>query len=168
MFNVPLKNMDDIKKFIFGGRATFTLRSKKTMTRFTFRMQRPEDHDIDSDFRFVQVLTGPDNESNFSYLGTWGKYGYRHGKKSTINPESPSSLAIEWFARCVEAEYLPHNLEVWHEGRCAACNRKLTVPKSLKRGFGPDCAQRFGVTCEDLTPEEEMEYRARRQEWGDA
>jgi hypothetical protein len=160
--------MDDIKKFIFGGNATFTLRSKKTMNRFTFKMQRPEDHEIWSEFRFVKVLTGPDNESNYAYLGTWGKYGYKYGHKSKISSDAPSSIAMMWFARCVDAQYLPDTLEVWHEGRCAACNHKLTVPKSLKRGFGPDCAKRLGVVCEELTPEEEMEFRRRREEWGDA
>jgi hypothetical protein len=31
------------------------------------------------------------------------------------------------------------DLEVWHEGRCGACGRRLTVPESIERGLGPEC-----------------------------
>ena len=30
-------------------------------------------------------------------------------------------------------------------GRCSACGRKLTVPASLHRGMGPDCAEKRGL-----------------------
>jgi len=33
-------------------------------------------------------------------------------------------------------------LEIWHEGRCGRCNRKLTVPASIALGIGPECGQR--------------------------
>ena len=36
---------------------------------------------------------------------------------------------------------LPPALEVWHEGRCGRCGRKLTTPQSVETGFGPVCAQ---------------------------
>lgn len=31
-------------------------------------------------------------------------------------------------------------LQVWHEGRCGRCGRKLTVPSSIETGLGPECA----------------------------
>jgi hypothetical protein len=30
--------------------------------------------------------------------------------------------------------------DVHHEGKCGRCGRKLTVPESVKSGFGPECA----------------------------
>lgn len=35
---------------------------------------------------------------------------------------------------------LPSQIEVWHEGRCGACGRRLTVPESIANGLGPVCA----------------------------
>lgn len=33
-------------------------------------------------------------------------------------------------------------------GSCCFCNKKLTDPKSLKAGFGPVCAEHFGLTAQ--------------------
>jgi hypothetical protein len=30
---------------------------------------------------------------------------------------------------------------VWHEGSCARCGKKLTVPESIESGFGPECVK---------------------------
>lgn len=32
-------------------------------------------------------------------------------------------------------------VEVWHEGSCGRCGRKLTVPSSIETGLGPECAE---------------------------
>jgi hypothetical protein len=34
---------------------------------------------------------------------------------------------------------LPESLEIWHEGSCLRCGRKLTVPESIESGYGPEC-----------------------------
>ena len=39
---------------------------------------------------------------------------------------------------------LPKTVEVWHEGICGRCGRKLTVPESVERGLGPECAGLVG------------------------
>jgi hypothetical protein len=36
------------------------------------------------------------------------------------------------------------NLEIWHEGRCGRCGRKLTVPESIHNGYGPECIHLIG------------------------
>jgi hypothetical protein len=51
-----------------------------------------------------------------------------------------SVVAWTWFCRHLfERDTVPDGLEVWHEGRCGRCNRKLTVPASIESGFGPEC-----------------------------
>lgn len=45
-----------------------------------------------------------------------------------------------WFGKTAGQD-LPE-CEVWHEGRCGRCGRKLTVPESIETGIGPDCAKR--------------------------
>ena len=39
---------------------------------------------------------------------------------------------------------LPASIEVWHEGCCARCAKRLTVPASIEMGYGPDCAETLG------------------------
>lgn len=50
---------------------------------------------------------------------------------------------LPWvMARLQSGNGLPETVEVWHEGRCARCARRLTVPESIILGLGPECATR--------------------------
>lgn len=138
-------NYAHLATFMFAGNATITLRSIKTQTRFTYRIKKvPEDSEGPVGY-FVAVLTGPQNTNDFTYLGHIYKStrDYTHGRKSKIGIEAPSSAAWEWFYNCAfSIESLrPETVEIWHEGRCGRCNRKLTVPESIASGIGPECAK---------------------------
>jgi hypothetical protein len=129
--------LNDVARFAQAGNATFTLRSKKTGGRFTYRVRQSED---DASFFFVQLLTGPDNTADYAYLGVIRRGVYFHGKKSRITRDAPSNKAFEWFWRMLAASELPlDQVEVFHCGRCGRCGRPLTVPESVASGFGPDC-----------------------------
>lgn len=125
------------KEFIFGGKATFTVRSRKTGQRFTFKVtQKIDDATRERrDLYFVGVLTGTDNVGSYTYLGTISQGAYRHGLKSSIGPGAPSAVAFKWFIENLGSSAV----EVFHEGRCGRCGRKLTTPESIERGFGPEC-----------------------------
>lgn len=49
------------------------------------------------------------------------------------------------WGRLVGGLPIPASVEIWHEGRCCRCNRKLTVPASIELGLGPDCAEDVGL-----------------------
>lgn len=125
-------------EFTLAGRATLTLVSVKTGVRYTFRIRKGDD---DSSPHFVGVLTGPDNTSSFRYLGViFDSSKFVVTRKSTFSRTSPPATAFAYFLRNVLTGVIPAQLEVWHEGRCGRCNRKLTVPASIARGLGPTCA----------------------------
>lgn len=134
----------DIKRFVMGGNAIFTIQNPKTGGRFTFKVNKPEDAKTD-DFRFVALLGGPDNTSDYRYLGTIGRGRFYHGKKSRISKGAPSAKAFAWFFERLGNPSALDNIEVYHEARCGACGRKLTVPESVQTGFGPDCAAARGI-----------------------
>lgn len=137
--NGQLKTIAEVKTFALAGNATLTLVSKMSNNRFTFKIRQPKGKDL----HFVKILRGTDNENDFTFLGTIFPSGeYRHGLRSNIGPEAPSAKAFEWFWRCLSKAELPPTLEVWHEGRCGRCGRKLTVPTSIASGMGPECAGR--------------------------
>ena len=142
-------DFDRLKAFLFAGNATVTIRSKSTQTRYTYRVKAPpKDKEGPCSF-FVAVLTGSDNTTDFTYLGhVFRNSGdYVHGRKSTIGLEAPSAIAWKWFHDCIilGGRLRPEKVEIWHEGRCGRCNRKLTVPESIDIGLGPDCAEMMGI-----------------------
>lgn len=133
-------------QYMQAGKATVTLRSRKTGTRFTFRIRSPKD--ADNDVLFVGLLTGSDNESSYKYLGRISRgllwIGRKHPKPGDISRDAPAAKAIDWTWRSLVKNVLPDQLEIWHEGRCGRCGRKLTVPESISNGFGPECYGKIG------------------------
>lgn len=133
------------KTFALGGNATFTLVSKKTGNRFTFRVRKGKQPSAP---HFVSLMNGPDNERNFEFLGTIFGDGrnFVHGKKSRISREAPSARAFAWLWDNVTAnDVCPASAEFHHEGKCCCCGRKLTVPESIVSGIGPECAKKHAV-----------------------
>jgi hypothetical protein len=129
----------DALEFVFGGRARFTLVSKETGNRKTFKVSKAKEGD---DMFFASLLTGPSNENDYQYIGfiKRPKLGLIAGKKG--QPSHPAFVALDWTMRHLETGHMPEKLEFWHEGCCARCGRALTDPASIERGFGPECARK--------------------------
>jgi hypothetical protein len=128
-----------ITQFITAGNATFTLRSRKTGQRFTYNFTaKPE-----AGLTFVKVLSGPDNTADYTYMGmirSTDPHILLTTRASRVTPDALSWRVLAWFLRAVYLK--PDTLdqvEVFHEGRCGRCGRKLTVPESIESGFGPEC-----------------------------
>lgn len=131
--------------FAVAGRATFTVTSKRTGTSFTFRMRKAKDKDHRW---FLDLLTGPNNEADFRYIGTYGVLGrwidglsFRAGRE--VREDAPSTKAAAFVCEVLSGHFeegIPAGIEVRHEGRCGRCARKLTTPESIDRGIGPECA----------------------------
>lgn len=153
-----------IKQFVTAGHARFTLVSGATGTRFTFEVVQPEEQrNPAAPVMFVRVLTGQNNESDYTFLGTiftttraqigGGHFGpvygnvpcapkFIHSSKSRIAATAPSARAFAWAWPRIVAGVELLNCEVWHEGRCGRCGRALTVPESIESGIGPVCAEK--------------------------
>ena len=139
-FNGQFTSAQAALAFMVAGNATVTLVSKKTGTRFTFKIRAADSGEV----RFVSLLRGADNESDYSYLGrvdATGKLwiGRKVPKPGDISRGAPSALAFDYAWQHLAKGSIPPLLEIWHEGRCGRCNRKLTVPASIESGFGPEC-----------------------------
>lgn len=145
-----LFSTETIRALALAGKARFTIRSVSTGVRFTYEVNAPSKNgsiDHDAGVRFVSVLVGGDNTSDYTYLGTvWkdGKY-FNHGKKSRIDNDAPSSKAFGFFWSKVHngSDVLPEALEFFNSGTCARCGRVLTDPKS--EIYGPHCAKQVGA-----------------------
>jgi hypothetical protein len=153
MQTAKLTGPAEAAQFILAGNATVTLRSMKTNLRFTYQIRQPKPKDDGrptDTVRFVGLLSGPANETDYAYLGvlTLGPSGwsFRRTAKSRISEDAPGHVAFAFFAKSLFAAQpsLHPMMEVWHEGRCGRCGRKLTVPESIANGIGPECAAKVG------------------------
>lgn len=138
-----LTTMADVKAFVLGGNATVTLVSAKTKARYTYKIRRA-DEGGDNRPWFVSVMYGSDNEREYAYMGTIsaGSFAYARTSKSKVVEADARHKGFKYLWDRLPENRLPSDIEIWHEGRCGACNRKLTVPESIKSGFGPECAGR--------------------------
>jgi hypothetical protein len=137
-----MTDISAVTLFMFAGNARFTLVSQKTGKRFTYRMRQSKDEGSKPKVWWVSVLTGSDNETSYSFIGTifsrLGDFKYSTNKAKLLKYD-PRVAAFEWFYFAAQRGQLPEKLEFWHEGRCGKCGRTLTVPNSIESGFGPEC-----------------------------
>lgn len=125
--------------FMLAGNATFTLVSKKTGVRYTFNVSAGKNANTKGRF-FVSYLTGPDNGSDYTYLGMVADGKFRLTKASKLALDSAPVKAFGYSFLNLLAQGTAPGVDIWHEGRCGRCGRPLTVPSSIELGLGPECA----------------------------
>lgn len=140
------------RKFVTAGKAIFTVevpevyKDQHGKPHYTYRISLKKAKGNYPDTFFVSVLTGPDNNSNYSYLGILNPQtgAVRTTAKSKFQAESFTVrllnrvLARLWADDVQTIENTGFSLH--HEGKCGRCGRRLTVPESIETGLGPECA----------------------------
>ena len=146
-----LTDLAATKRFLFGGHAILTLLSDKTGLRYTYKISALKNANPTAPVFFVSLLSGPDNESDYTYLGTIFGDGttsatrFRLTGKSKLRPESAPVKAFDYLIfNLIFKGQMPPDVTIYHEGRCGRCGRTLTVPESIDSGFGPECIQIMG------------------------
>ena len=130
--------LPDWRRFIKVGHAVFTIQNRRTGNHLTFRVTRRADRDL----WFVEVLRGPDNENDYLYVGAIFGHEFRLTRRSRVGEDSMSFRVFRWLHQYLESQVdLPASVSVYHEGCCGRCGRRLTVPQSIRQGFGPECIQ---------------------------
>ena len=131
--------------FMLAGNATITVENPTTGNRYTYRIQEPRNKGhFRDDVRFVSVLTGQNNEGDYTFVGSifLSTGQFRWSAKSRVGQDATSVRAFGWvwgrvFSVCNWAPVV-----IRHEGRCGRCGRKLTTVESIESGLGPVCAGR--------------------------
>jgi hypothetical protein len=126
----------DALKFMFAGKSIFTFLNTKTGNRFTFKIKASKN----SNLFFVSVLTSPDV---YQYIGVCIEGNFIWGKKSSISKDSQSVVVFNYVLSKLVSGNLPDVIEIWHEGFCGKCGKRLTVPSSIVMGIGPDCVKKI-------------------------
>lgn len=123
--------------FMLAGRATVTLRSQRTGTHITYKIRAAKDGRA----HFASVRVRPEGKGAFEYVAlVTPEHQLRHTKGSTIHVEDPRYRALAFVLAALRKNEMPPACEIWHEGTCGRCGRKLTHPESIASGLGPECA----------------------------
>lgn len=137
-----MTSTDSIRRFLLAGEAIFTLVSVKTGVRRTYQVRAASEGAW-----FVGLLSGPDNTSDYAYLGMLyqdpDRLRFRWTAKSKAAPTSASFLGFSWLITMVnQAPELNASAEFHHAGTCGRCGRLLTDPESIEAGLGPVCREK--------------------------
>lgn len=161
--------------FILGGKARFTLKSLKTEVEFSYSICNAPIRKYgkfgpkigeNPDMKFVALFIGSNKEvkGDYAYAGEVRKvkngWVFNWGLKSKLDQNNPGIKAFSFvFTRLMQGVALP-TLEVWHEGVCCCCGKKLVKSASIELGWGPVCLGKR----EEMLKRLEAEIAIRRSE----
>lgn len=145
---------DDAARYMLAGRATVSVLNRDTGNRFTYKIVTPIAEGVNKPkIWFVYALTGPNNQSDYQYLGFIRSGAYRHGgAKAKIIAAAQSARAFAWLWPRVTEGGLPACIEIWHSGTCRRCGRALTDPVSIETGLGPICREQMTPALAAVQP----------------
>lgn len=126
-----------LEKYIFAGNAYFTLTSKKTNCHYTYNIYRKKN----SPLWFVKIHDGHSHVYSGYIKKINGVYRYYKGAAGTYTMNDNRILSLMWFIRHINDADIDTKVTLQHTGKCCKCGRKLTDPKSIELGVGPECAK---------------------------
>jgi hypothetical protein len=138
------------KDWVVAGKAIFTVFNGKG-DHYTYQVKRKNNDDSGRlPVWFVSLLTGPDNGSDYTYLGCLSSVTgtFRTTRASRMTSESIPVQVFSWAMRIIwsgiNTTNFPAGYGIKGEGRCGRCGRRLTHPNGIaydgyRRGFGPEC-----------------------------
>ena len=139
------------KRFVLAGKAIFTCHNDKGVW-FTYKVvHKPADKSYPENW-FVSLLVGPDNNSQYAYLGILSRSTGQVilTKKSCRKQDHLSVKVLNWAMKVIwEDRIFPDGYGCHGEGRCGRCGRRLTAepgvnPEGFRFGFGPICWEAVG------------------------
>lgn len=143
--------------YILGGEAIFSLVSIATGKKFTYKCVQATRWDnklnkkVPYDRWFLSVLTGPDNNNDYTYAGTIDeknnidRWIMRTTAKSGMTSEADSFQAFVAVLDILQSSVERINmyrqkLLIYHDGNCSICGKHLTSIVSVATSLGPVCA----------------------------
>jgi hypothetical protein len=129
----------DAARYMLGGRAIVTLMSNKTNKHFTYKITVAKDN---PNRYFVWVRTKKGYKFMLSLL--YGGRKLQYSKKGM--PRNYFLVqAFKWAWGHLVHNSMPKALIVYRYNICCRCGRRLTDPKSIKLGIGPECIKHVNV-----------------------
>lgn len=156
--------MSITKDFILAGNATFTIDTPDAGHR-TYRVRHKPAEGRWKECWFVDLLTGSDNETSYSYIGKLDDFTGQLVLTAKSKMDA-TSFAVRLLNRVLARVWADDHqafeskgFKLHHEGTCGRCGRKLTVPESIESGFGPECVKKAGLVGKPASERTEEDER---------
>lgn len=147
---------ENIKEFILGGRADFTILQEATdktaRQQYKYRVTIPKDCTPDNtNVWYVSAELSSRTCSveldgkNLKYQGYLKRdLSFNVGAKGVEDYNQKSINGLIWVLK--NSNNIPSAVHIYHHGKCSVCGRKLTDAKSLRCGVGPTCRKKVGIS----------------------
>lgn len=124
-----------IVPFMLGGNSEFTI-SQEPNIQYKYKIKMNEERTLA--FVYMQgKYQGYIRKQDGKYVFYIGNNGNRSFNTQAIN-------GLLWVLN--KGDNLPKEVKVYHHGKCSVCGRKLTDSESIKRGIGPTCRAKLGLS----------------------
>lgn len=135
------RNSGLLRQYICGGRGIVTLENINTKIHHTYEFRRPNNpEEFDDHILFVYTLV---RDNTWMYVGMYRTdyYVFRLTRASRFRSDSEIVRGVKYLVRRSNSDksITDSPMRIYHEGICAICGRKLTTPKSIMLGMGPQC-----------------------------
>lgn len=141
------------KEFILAGKAIFTIdvpvsyqEQEGMKSHYTYKVNFKKGDGYYADAYFINLLTGPDNTNDYTYLGMLVNDGIRLTNKSPWDMKSwPVMLlrrSIQHIWNGTTDKIIQAGFDIHHVGRCGRCGKPLTTHESIMSRIGPICAKK--------------------------
>jgi len=129
-----LSNIEDIKRYILSGNATFSVKNTQTGKEMFFQVCQPS---IDSPY-FVRAKN---DAGEYVYVGTIFQDGqFKVTDKSAFHADSPTSKTAIWiFPEIINLKPLPQNVVFYKSNCCCICGNQMKAKKDLETGYESNC-----------------------------
>jgi len=137
MVPTRLETAEKAIKYMLGGRAVITVCSNVTDRHITYKITVNPNN---ANMHFVWVYS----VHKYRFVGTLKDNGRKffRSKKSISNKWVRYNVFV-WAWRHIRNGSMPKTMAIYHENTCCRCGRKLTNPKSIKLGIGPECIKHY-------------------------
>ncbi len=144
-------SIEEVKQFIFAGKAYFTMRSNESGRSEMFIIYKTKDYYMvysglaqdptsSTDFKPDVLLGFIDPNVPLRLNGAPRRRGRRNFYPIHNGKTLGSVRAVDWLLSVLAERVLYRdNVDILNNGFCAKCGRKLTDDVSVDLGFGPTC-----------------------------
>jgi hypothetical protein len=144
-FQQTMLNHTTFPTALLAGNSRLTITNPVTGQWIKVKMKRRKDRETGKpgNCYFLSLALLQDGDLGHRYVGA---YFADSGRFKPGRDASAREVQIaEFLIRAIRNPQLLQSAEIEHCGKCFACGRTLTVPESIRSGWGPECFTRqFG------------------------
>ena len=140
-----IKDRKILIDYLLGGTGIVTLKSPSGI-HHTYMFRKPRNpNEFPEDIYFVYAIS---RDNKLFYVGMLENMRFRLTMNSRFRADNDIAKGAKYIERLMNSPKLFENtkMEIYHEGVCSVCGRKLTNPKSIKYGIGPECRRKLYAT----------------------